>query len=276
VKVSNPNGGVKEADILRGMNWLVVNHARFKINIVNVSVGGDFVSDDPDHKLHKCVRELTQAGVTVVIAAGNRGDRHLVPPASSPEAIVVGGYSDNNSLHREDWEAYHSNYGTVYDGTDKPDIIAPAHWIASPILPETLVEKQAFWLGPLLEEDNKVALQNLMRDGLPDLDIEKPKTSRLGKSLHEKLQERIYAHKLINAAYQHVDGTSVAAPIVSSIIAQMIEANSNLSPEQIRTILKETASPLANMPSEQQGAGIINAPSAVQTALKYRNSEPIR
>jgi serine protease AprX len=276
VKVSSPKGEVKEADILRGMEWLVENHARFGIRVVNVSVGGDFVSSDPQHPLHRSVRDLTEAGVTVVIAAGNRGDRHLVPPASSPQAIVVGGYSDNNSLNRSDWSPYHSNFGTVYDGTNKPDVIAPAQWIASPILPETLVEKQAQWLAPLLQADNQHAIQHLMASDFSDLQIPKPGTRRLGKSLHQTLQERIHAHKLIHTHYQHVDGTSVAAPIVSSVIAQMLEANPTLTPEKIRTILQETATPLDGMPSEQQGAGIISAKGAVTAALQLRdNPEPI-
>ena len=270
VKVSNPRGGVKEADILRGMEWLVSNHRRFNIRIVNVSVGGDYVSNDPEHPLHRCVRLLTEAGVIVVIAAGNRGDRHLVPPASAPQAIVVGGYSDNNSLNRADWTAYHSNYGTVYDGTNKPDLIAPAQWVASPILPQTEVEKQAQWLAPLLHQNYQAALQNLMSHGFADLDIPKPATNRLGKSLHSTLQERIHAHKLIHEHYQHVDGTSVAAPIVTSVIAQMLEANPRLMPEQIRTILKKTASRLEGMSPEQQGAGVIEASAAVNRAIALR------
>ncbi|MDQ7028117.1 MAG: S8 family serine peptidase [Anaerolineae bacterium] len=272
VKISNPKGGVKEADILRGMKWLVRHHARMNIRIVNVSVGGDVISTNPDHPLHHCVRDLTKAGVTVVIAAGNQGDSHLVPPASSPEAIVVGGYNDNNSLNRSDWTTYHSNYGTAYDGTNKPDIIAPAQWIASPILPQTIVEKEAHWLGSLLQSGNKEAVKNLLAHGLADLDIPKPKTRRLGKSLHRTLQDRIYAHKLIHEKYQHVDGTSVAAPIVSSVIAQMLEANPKLTPSQIRTILKETATPLAGIVLEQQGAGVIHAKEAVAQALHQRHT----
>jgi len=270
VKVSNPHGAVKENDILRGMIWLVANHARFHIKVVNVSVGGDSVSHNPQHPLHEAVQKLTAAGVTVVIAAGNRGDKRLVPPASSPQAIIVGGYGDNNSLNRDEWHPYHSNYGHAYDGTAKPDLIAPAQWIASPILSGTLVEKQARWLGTLLETDNKDAIRHLLSDGLADLEMTVPKTGRLNKSLMGKLQERIHAHKLINDAYQHVDGTSVAAPIVTSVIAQMLEANPALSPEQIRQILVDTAIPIVNMSSEQQGAGTLNARAAVKSAETLR------
>ena len=271
-EIGNLNGQVKEADILRGCKWLLQAHKRFNVRIVNISVGGDRVSNDAAHSLHVCVRQLTEAGIVVVIAAGNRGEKRLVPPASSPHGIVIGGYNDNNSLDRADWTGYHSNYGTAFDGTTKPDIIAPAQWIASPILPDTDVAKQAQWLGPLLQDTSGTALRTLLSDGCEALDIPKPTTRRLGKALHQTLQERIHAHKLINEGYQHVDGTSVAAPIVSSVIAQMLEANPTLSPEQIRTILKNTAIPVDGIPQEQQGAGAISARAALLAALQWQNT----
>jgi serine protease AprX len=272
IKTSNEKMQIKEVDIQRGFDWLIENHKKYNIRIANVSVGGDFVSNDPEHHLHKSVERLVTEGVTVVIAAGNRGDRHVVPPASSPHAITVGGYSDNNSYDRSEWTGYHSNFGTAYDGSGKPDVIGPAHWIASPILPETEVARHAHWLGPLLHDLTGESLRNLLSHGFRDLNLPKPDGEDLSQGLHESLQQQIHAHKLIHKDYQHVDGTSVAAPIVSSVIAQMLEANPALQPEQIRRILKETAIPLETISPEQQGAGAINAVGAVEMALQSRES----
>jgi serine protease AprX len=83
------------------------------------------------------------------------------------------------------------------------------------------------------------------------------------------LQQRIHAHKIIDAHHQHVDGTSVAAPIVSSVIAQMLEANPRLTTQQIRAILTITAAPLPGVPVEKQGGGVLNAPGAVKAALTF-------
>ena len=263
IKVSNPRMQVKEKDILRGFVWLLENHHRYGIDIVNVSVGGDVVTDDPDHPLHQSVRALVDSGVTVVIAAGNHGAQRFVPPASSPEAIIVGGYNDNNSNNPDDWHAYHSNYGMAYDGTPKPDIIAPAHWIPSPILPKTIVEKEAKWLGGLLDRTDNSALKDLLKKGFKDLNLAQKKVEKPDEDLYRELQGRIYAHKLISKFYQHVDGTSVAAPIVSSAIAQLLQLNPMLTPAQIRDILKETARPLTTISGEQQGAGCLDINHAV-------------
>jgi len=266
IKVSNRRWQIKEADILRGMRWLIEHHARFNVRVVNVSVGGDFESSDPKHPLYRAVRRLTKAGITVVTAAGNRGTRWIVPPASAPDAITVGGIDDHNSLDRDRWTLYHHNYGMTYNGIAKPDLLAPAMWIASPILPESGVAREARWLAPLLEAQDKTTVSKVLRHGYADLAISRQQALRPSKNLYTTLQARIHAHKLIDANHQHVDGTSVAAPIVSSVVAQMLEANPDLTPHQIRAILTSTAHKLPGAGDERQGAGVLNAVGAVNAA----------
>ncbi len=274
VRVSTPKGQVKETDILRGLRWVTDTHQRLNIRIVNVSVGGDAVSNDPDHLLHKAVKKLVKAGVVVVIAAGNRQIAHLLPPASAPEAIVVGGIDDHNTLDQSKWQLYHHNYGNGYDGTPKPELIAPANWIASPIMPGTSVEREARWLAPLLDSPTEKQVRKLLHEGHADLGLARKVSLAPDDKLYLKLQKRIHAHKIIDAHHQHVDGTSVAAPIVTSVIAQMLEANPRLTPREIRDILTATATPISNFPADRQGAGVLNAAEAVKmAAIPFRTSE---
>jgi serine protease AprX len=74
--------------------------------------------------------------------------------------------------------------------------------------------------------------------------------------------------KYIHAHYQHVDGTSMAAPIVSAVVAQMLEANPTLTPAQLEKILCDTAIPLEHFPRARQGHGVLNAAHAVAYALR--------
>jgi len=267
IKISSPRGQVKESDILRGLRWLIDTHERFNVKVVNLSVGGDFVSNDPDHAIHRVIRKLVDAGVTVVAAAGNKSADAIVPPASSPGAITVGGYNDHNSIDRSHWSGYHNDYGWCFDGTPKPDVTAPAVWIPSPILPGSGVAREAYWLGPLLETESERALKRLLLRGYADLGLSREETLHPNEHLYGKLQSRINSHKLIDAKHQHVDGTSVSAAIVTSLVAQMLEANPRLTPDTIRAILMQTALPLSDISTAQQGAGAIHAGNAVLAAL---------
>ncbi len=268
VKVSSPRGQVKERDILRGLNWVLEARRRFHIRVVNLSVGGDDASFDPNHPLHEAVRRLTEEGVVVVAASGNHGRDGLVPPASAVDAITVGGYDDHNTTDRSQWTRYQSDWGIAYDGSCKPDIVAPAAWIASPILPGSLVDREAYWLGPLLESESERALKRLLTHGYGDLGIAREQALKPDARLYEMLQARINSHKLIDAKHQHVDGTSVSAAIVSGVVAQMIEANPHLTPAQIRQLLASTAHPIDGISSAQQGAGALDPARAVRAALE--------
>jgi len=272
IKISSPRNWVKEEDILRGLEWVHRNHKRLNIRVVNLSVGGDYVSYDSQNALHIVIRRLVAEGVTVVAAAGNRPVNHLYPPASSAAAITVGGVDDNNSRDRADWRLYGHNYGMAYDGSIKPDIVAPARWIASPIMPGTSVAWEAFWVGPFLGTQPDHPVRELVKSGKAKPAITKLfGAQRTDEDLLTTLQAKAYQHKLIDAYHQHVDGTSVAAPIVSAVVAQLLEANPALSPANIKAVLLKTARRLDHQPADRQGAGVMDAANAVKTVSEKEN-----
>src|SRR5262249_2971919 len=78
--------------------------------------------------------------------------------------------------------------------------------------------------------------------------------------------------KVIATHYQHVDGTSFAAPIVCSIVAQMIEANPKLTPGAVKNILVSTADRISNAPAIRQGYGVVNARRAIESAKQESHS----
>lgn len=71
--------------------------------------------------------------------------------------------------------------------------------------------------------------------------------------------------------YAQMAGTSMAAPHVAGIVALMLQADPGLRPDEIRTILANTATPLGftgdpgrgEQPTTQQGAGRVNAARAL-------------
>ncbi|MCA1630394.1 MAG: S8 family peptidase [Acidobacteria bacterium] len=75
---------------------------------------------------------------------------------------------------------------------------------------------------------------------------------------------------MISESYKYVDGTSFSAPIVSSIAACMLEANPELTPQQIKRILIDTSERLPGIEIDRQGWGVVNAGRAVEVALALR------
>src|SRR5206468_1142755 len=131
--------------------------------------------------------------------------------------------------------------------------------------PGSSMEREAHWLAQLLEiaPGDEAAVRRILRKGYSDLAIARKVALHPDEYVYTMLQERINAHKLIDAHHQHVDGTSVAVAIASSVVAQLLEANPRLTPRSIKTILTGTAKPLPGVPAECQGAGLIDAAQAI-------------
>jgi len=145
IKISE-QGKITEENIARGFEWVIKNRRRFNIRIISVSLGGD--SDVPyqTNRVDLIAEEAILQGLVVVVAAGNSGcsEKHRpVPPANAPSVITVGGYDDKNLLNNKHLDLYCSSYGPTADGIVKPEIIAPAIWVAAPILPNTAAYKKA-------------------------------------------------------------------------------------------------------------------------------------
>jgi serine protease AprX len=187
------------------------------------------------------VAALVAQNVVVTAAAGNDGVRALNPPATAPAALTIGGIDDYNTFTDEEISLWHSNYGAGVGGVPKPELVAPSIWVAAPVLPGSSVEQEA------------LSLFNRRHLGLPEVEA------------------RIAAEKLITPYYQHVDGTSFAAPLVASTVACMLEANPRLTPALVREILLRTAHALPGIPGEQQGAGALEAGLAVSMALREQH-----
>jgi serine protease AprX len=259
VKTGNPEGrGIREKDIERALSWVIANRQRFHIRVVNISLGGDYPSNGKLTRLDHLVEEAVASGMVVVAAAGNDGAERLVSPASAPSAITVGGLDTLNTYDNRIWRMYSSNYGRVYRSYAKPELIAPAKWLAAPMLPNTNVHNEGMLLWRLDGILEHLQGQNNTGSGAPShLDI-----------VRRKIRKRIIEQKFIHPHYQHVDGTSMAAPVVSAVAALMLEANPGLTPKQVKRILVRTAAPLRGLPAEKRGAGLVNAGRAINSARR--------
>ena len=270
VKVSE-RGRITEENIARGIKWIIKHREEYNIRVLNISLGGD--EDVPCSRsiIDQAAEEAIQNGIVVVVAAGNSSEGHSIPPANSPSVITVGGYHDNNQIGSNGLDLYHSNFGVTADGTLKPEIVAPAMWVAAPILPGTSLYESAEALSQLSSAAD-YELPSLARELEDKAELPEDLLSAEADAIRRFVDDSLKQSKIVATHYQHVDGTSFAAPIVTSIVAQMIEANPRLTPGAVKNILISTADRIANAPAIRQGFGVVNARRAVELAKEENHS----
>lgn len=266
LKVSR-RGRIGDAEIEAGLEWVIENHERLSIRILNMSLGGDCDLPTSDSRINSLVEKLTANGVVVTVAAGNSSENHSSPPASAPSAITVGGYSDKNQLASESYDLYHSSYGSTADGLVKPELIAPAMYVAAPVLPGT-TDYLAAELLSMLAATPDYAFSHILQENWTAAGLDADILNVDAQAARKLVEFALHRRKIISTHYQHVDGTSFASPIVASVVALMIEANPKLTPSAIKNILISTASRLGGKPAVRQGFGVINAKVAVELAEK--------
>ncbi|HEX8686502.1 MAG TPA: S8 family serine peptidase, partial [Pyrinomonadaceae bacterium] len=271
VKISK-SGHIPEKNIERGLRWVIEHREKYGIRVVNISAGGDKEVSYLDNALCQAVERAVREGLVVVCAVGNAGwepGHPVVPPASSPSAIAVGGLNDQNSLDRARHSLYRSSYGPTSDGLQKPEVIAPGIWVPAPILPHTPTAAEAELYARLDRASDEGLVPLIEEHRAVDRDLYEARTLPT-YLIRQLVSVKLHEADVISEHYKFVDGTSFAAPIVSSTVACMLEANPHLSPQQVKRILIDTAERLPGVEIDRQGWGVIAPRRAVEVALSLK------
>lgn len=98
VKVLGDDGSGRWSDVICGLDWVFQNAGT--IDVVNMSLAGNGTNDGPCvGALHTSICGVVNAGVPVVVAAGNQGgDVATRVPAAYAEVITVAAFADSNGL----------------------------------------------------------------------------------------------------------------------------------------------------------------------------------
>lgn len=263
------NGRIRDQLIAKGIRWVIEHREQYNIRVLNISVGGWEEGSEgsfEESEISQAAEEAVGLGIVVVAAAGNDGEAPRAP-ANAPSVLTVGGFVTQSLESLDQIELYNNNFGFTMDLVVKPEVIAPAAWVAAPLLPNTLQRNRTDHLLDIQELPDEELLEKVK--ALPT-EFEMP--GDLGEKpiaeVRAVIERFLRRDKVIARGYQHVDGTSFAAPIVSSIAAQMLEANPDLSPAAVRQILMSTADRVRNASVLRQGCGVVNARRAVEEALR--------
>ena len=258
IRTMNDRGRVTTDTIVEALEYVRLHAAELGIRVVNISVYADEVDQTLDHPVNEAVEKLVQDGICVISAAGNNPNVPIRPPAAAPSGIAVGGLNDNNSLRTDDDTMYPSTFGKTSMGVQKPDVIAPAIYLPAPILLGTSQRKEASALCAMDAMDDAMLLDcapSLMPHTNLPVSVW---TSRSTPELRAAIRKRIADEQICGPYYKMVDGTSFSAPIVASIVAQMLEIDPDLTPADVKAILIANARPLPNVDPLAQGAGVVH------------------
>jgi serine protease AprX len=263
-------GRIPDEHIEQGLDWVLEHREEHNIRIVNISAGGDYERPYLRSSLCETVERAVDAGLVVVCAVGNAGmapGHPVLPPASSPSAISVGGLDDQNSLDRARRGMYRSSYGPTIDGLQKPEVIAPGIWVAAPILPHTPTADEAKLYSQLDDATDEQLATIIVEHERIDRDLYEARELPVAL-LRQLITIKLHEGNVINQHYKYVDGTSFSSPIVASIVACMLEANPKLTPQEVKRILIKTAERVSGIEVDRQGWGVVVPRRAVEAALR--------
>ncbi|HVU73830.1 MAG TPA: S8 family serine peptidase [Mycobacteriales bacterium] len=95
-------------------------------------------------------------------------------------------------------------------------------------------------------------------------DIITPGRTIIATRSHASTIEQENPQALIGDGYIKGSGTSQAAAVTSGVVADLLSVRPNLTPDQVKNILKSSANPISGVSANAQGAGRLTIPAGFQ------------
>jgi serine protease AprX len=220
VRVLDSMGQSSTSIVLRGLQWVLANRKTYGIRVVNMSFGAQVSTSYRLDPLSVAAETLVLAGLSVVVAAGNAGPGSQTIAAPANDPFVL-------------------TVGALDDaGSVKPSDDSVATFSAR---------------GP--SKFDALSKPDLVAPGRKLVSLLAPDSTIAGQ----------FPDRLVTAAgapapqYLRLSGTSMAAPIVSGLIALLLEKEPTLSPFQVKHRLKLGVRKLNKVPLADAGNGLATA-----------------
>ena len=231
VRVLGSDGSGLTSDVIAGIDWVVANRTKYGIRVVNLSLGHPVTEPSATDPLCQAVARAVNAGLVVVVAAGNYGMTStgapvlggITSPGDSPFALTVGATDTHATLDRsDDTVAPYSSRGPAkYEVVVKPDVVAPGTRIVS------------------LE-----AAHSYLSTTYPQWHIAGSGTN----------------------AYFRLSGTSMSTPVVTGGVALLLNAYPSLTPAQIKIAMQMGARFMPSAGLQGGGAGEVDFTRSMSVA----------
>ena len=235
VRALGENGQGTYEDVIKGIQYVVANKDSFNIRVLNLSLSSLATTPYFADPLNQAVEAAWANGIVVVAAAGNGGPaaQSITVPGNDPYIITVGAINSQRT---------------------------PGYW-----LDDTLPTWSA--TGPTLDGFIK---PDVLAPGSNVVSFMYNDPHDVSKSAYLVQHHPDYSETI---SLFRMNGTSVATAVTSGVVALMLEAHPDLSPDQVKYRLMATARTAVSENDEpaysilQQGVGRIWAPDAVLADL---------
>jgi len=214
LRVLDADGSASDSSVISAIQRAINLKSQYNIRVINLSLGRPVFESYTVDPLCQAVEAAWQAGIVVVVAAGNMGrypDTNgyatITAPGNDPYVITVGAMKPMGTPDRSDdlIASYSSKGPTLFDHVVKPDLVATGNRVISVLAPYSqLATRSAANLIPINYYQNT-------------------------------------ASTLLSNYYLVLNGTSMAAPSVSGAAALLLQQNSALTPDQVKARLMKTA-----------------------------------
>jgi serine protease AprX len=237
LRVLDENGAATDSLVIAAIDQAISLKSKYNIRIINLSLGRGVFESYKQDPLCQAVEKAWQHGIVVVVAAGNNG-RYLptsgyatvTSPGNDPYALTVGAMKPMGTPERTDdlIASYSSKGPTLIDHVVKPDVVAPGNLLVSTEIGNTTLFNT--------EPDNRVPYSAYV----------------------------YYGSSSPSKFYFQLSGTSMATGVVSGMVADLLQANPVLTPDQVKARLMKTAS--KSFPST---SSVYDAASGVTYTSQY-------
>jgi len=257
IKVLSDAGGTNSQSSLNGIQWMInnvnkdwgINATGRGIQVGSMSFGSissplnpGDEGDNGTGSEARLVDNATVQGIVCVVAMGNDGSKRVPSPASADGAISVGAVDDRDSINRTD-----------------DSIASYSNW------------------GPRLSDGDD-----------DDWDELKPDITSFGTGINSASAATGTSlpgqptRPMADSSYESKDGTSMATPIASGVVATLLQADPSLEPQEVKDILRNSSeqrgvaseSSISNRWNDKWGFGLIDASCAIDMALQ-RSCTPL-
>jgi serine protease AprX len=223
VKLSDDTGAAYESDVLRGLEWVELHRAAYHIRAINLSVSTSVPASYATSPIDAAVEHLWSEGVTVVAAAGNMGN--------AQDAV---------------WYAPGNDPLVITVGClDENQTVSPSDDSLCPISSRGVTE-DGFAKPDLLAPGRKIV--SALAGGINGPTV-----------LTQEFPDRITD----DGHHLRLSGTSMSAPMVTGAVALLLQNHPNLTPDQIKQLLVNSASAYPGQPDQ---AGTLNIAAALSAA----------